>query len=253
MFSTNSKLLSNSVWKVWYLITLLKSSGLGGIRVHVKAIRIIMKKFQRQYSNVQDTPYIVYLSGSEIGINALIQEGLCAAGLIHRVTQVVLYLKAHVCYISMHHQREPFRYIRILNIKTMAPVAVSQGQPQSLRTSHTPICNGERVLIKYSLYCKKQLYLYGQDSNVIRVRRSVSRKGLPPSREMHPTAHENTANEQEGYNGKYPSYTRSSPNDRLHHRYENTPSSTLSSPIPCLENEMEMAKKIWPKLSKMSN
>ena len=34
--------------KVWYIITLLKLSGPVGIRVHIKTVKTIMKKFQSQ-------------------------------------------------------------------------------------------------------------------------------------------------------------------------------------------------------------
>ena len=64
MFAIDSKPLWNGVWKVRYLISLLKLSGLCGTRAHIQAIRIIMKKFQFQISEgssreVQDTPYMV--------------------------------------------------------------------------------------------------------------------------------------------------------------------------------------------------
>ena len=48
MFATDSKLLWNSVRNVGYLITVLKLSGLDGIRTHITAIKIIMAKYQRQ-------------------------------------------------------------------------------------------------------------------------------------------------------------------------------------------------------------
>ena len=44
MFATDSKLgLSNSVLNVWYLITVLKLSGLSGIQEHIKTTRKISK------------------------------------------------------------------------------------------------------------------------------------------------------------------------------------------------------------------
>ena len=48
MFATDSKPPQNEVLKVWYLITLLKLSGPDGTRAHIKAIKIIMEKFQRR-------------------------------------------------------------------------------------------------------------------------------------------------------------------------------------------------------------
>ena len=59
MFAIDSALLLNGLWKIWYLITLLKSSELGGIRAQVQAIRIIMEKFKDSPDDVQDTPYIL--------------------------------------------------------------------------------------------------------------------------------------------------------------------------------------------------
>ena len=35
------------MWEVWYLMTLLKLSGLSGIQAHIKAIKIIIENFLR--------------------------------------------------------------------------------------------------------------------------------------------------------------------------------------------------------------
>ena len=48
MFATDSKSQLKKILKVLYLMTLLNLSGPGGIRTHIKAIKIIMEKFQRQ-------------------------------------------------------------------------------------------------------------------------------------------------------------------------------------------------------------
>ena len=48
MFATDSKPPYNEVLKVWYLVTLLKLSGPDGIRVHIKAIKIIMEKILKE-------------------------------------------------------------------------------------------------------------------------------------------------------------------------------------------------------------
>ena len=58
MFATDSELPLNGVWNVWYVITILKLSGLIGIRAHVKRIRIIMEKFQPQ--SQRRSRYIVH-------------------------------------------------------------------------------------------------------------------------------------------------------------------------------------------------
>ena len=47
MVAADSKPHKNGLWKVWYLITLLKLSGFSGIRAHTKTIKIITEKFQR--------------------------------------------------------------------------------------------------------------------------------------------------------------------------------------------------------------
>ena len=50
------------IWKVWYSTTLLKLSGPGGIRAHIKTIKIIlMENFEGSPRKVQDRPYVVYL------------------------------------------------------------------------------------------------------------------------------------------------------------------------------------------------
>ena len=56
MFATNSKPPQNEVLKGWHLITLLKLSGPDGIQVHIKAIKIIMEKFQRRSQRSSSYP-----------------------------------------------------------------------------------------------------------------------------------------------------------------------------------------------------
>ena len=48
MLVTDSKSIWKEIVKVWYLITLLKLSWPCGIQAHIKPIKIIMEKFQRQ-------------------------------------------------------------------------------------------------------------------------------------------------------------------------------------------------------------
>ena len=70
MSATDSKSEQKEVLKVWYLITLLKLSGPGEIRAHIKAIKIIMENSEGSPSEDQDAPTVRTIVGTVLLIKS---------------------------------------------------------------------------------------------------------------------------------------------------------------------------------------